>query len=143
MDRQFIASTGVIDRARQNSPVTLNEGTVIFSCTAETDTIIPCPSETLGNESGTENIAIEKNNENNVREQKQSFSSSFRHSCCITKQNSGEVCETCQSQNPSLGRTSCTSVAPPSVSPSQSQESFKCSSDTATDLLQVSMEELG
>ena len=141
MDRQYVSNTGM-DRLTDNRPHQSSPLTVTYSCSAETETLIPGPSELFGSD---RNFESDKNtdNENNGQEQKQSFSRTFQHSCFITEENSMEKCASCQSRSCSSEDHCPSSVTPPTVSPSQSQESFKCSSETETDVLQVTIEELG
>ena len=143
MDRQTCGSMGAQDRVQQNSPLTLNEGTVIFSLTAETETIIPTQSETCGDESGQENVLNKTDVVAQKTEMVQSFSASFRQSCYIRNESAEESCETCQIVSGSEEGASPVSAGSPSVSPCQSQESFNSASDGTADLLHVSMEQLG
>ena len=142
MDRQYVGSIGS-DKPSQNWSLPLNEGTVVFSCSGESETVIPCPSENFGKDRNLENLESDNNLENGRNKQEKSFTSSFRKSCCITKQNSSEKCESCGSLSLSQEDASPTSVTPPSMSPSDSQDSFKSGSETGADMLQVTMEELG
>lgn len=146
MDRQFASNTGIErlteNRVYQGATESVNEGTVIFSCSEESETVIPCPSENFGSNN---NLASDENaeNKNEQTEQKRSFSISFSNSCCISKQNSGKKCESCQSLNQGSESANPSSSSPSTVSSSESQESLKCCSDTGTDILQVTVEELG
>ena len=145
MDRQYLGKAGsdrsANARPHRGSPLTLCEGTVTFSCSGETETLIPKGSINFGNDRCFESDG-NTDNENEKQDGK-TISATFRDSCCISKQNATEQCHSCQPMSEDTEYQSPPSVSPPTVSPSQSEECFKCSSETGTDMLEVTMEELG
>ena len=150
MDRQYLGNTGsdrsVKSRFRRDSrssPISLCEGTVTFSCSGETETLVPNPSN-FGNERCFENEAnTDSDNEKNGGK---AMSTTFQNSCCVSKKDAKRREQYHSSKPMSEGSENQTppSVSPPTVSPSESDECFKCNSETGTtDMLEVTMEELG